>query len=382
MRKPIPYARQCIGRDDIDAVSRTLASDWLTQGPRVEEFERSVASWCGARYAVAVNSGTTALHIACLAAGIAPGDEAITSPITFVASSNCIAYCGAKPVFADIDEETVNIDPREFVRKLSKRTKAVIPVHFAGHPADLAAIRDAAAKRRLTVIEDAAHALGAEYRASKIGSCEYSDMTTLSFHAVKHITTGEGGMVLTNRKDLYDKLVMFRSHGITRDREKLCNKKPGSWYYEMQELGFNYRLTDIQSSLGMQQLKKLARFLKRRREIARMYSGLLRDVEGVTIPREHGDVVSSWHIYCIQVAGERDRIFDELRRRGVGVNVHYIPVHLQPYYRKRYGYRRGDYPAAERYYDRAITLPLFPSMTDRDVWYVVESVKKSVGEIS
>jgi UDP-4-amino-4,6-dideoxy-N-acetyl-beta-L-altrosamine transaminase len=378
--KTILYATQWIDDEDIEAVVAALKSPYLTQGPLVEKFEQALAQYCGAKYAVALNSGTSALHAACFAAGVGIGSEAITSPITFVASANAVLYCGGRPVFADVEPATVNIDPAEIANNITTRTKALIPVHFAGQPADLEAIQKIAQKHKLTVIEDAAHALGAEYHGSPIGSCRYSNMTCLSFHAVKHITTGEGGAVTTNDEKLYQKLLRFRTHGITRAPEELQRKDEGSWYYEMQELGFNYRITDFQCALGINQFRKLDSFVKRRREIVARYNQAFREVEGLSVLAEKEDVKSSWHIYPVRVKGDRKTIFNKLREKGLGVNVHYLPVYLQPYYQKL-GYRQGLCPKAENYYQQAITLPLFPKMSDEDVKTVIFAVKNSLAEI-
>jgi len=317
--------------------------------------------------------GTAALHIACLAAGLGKGDEGITSPITFAASSNAMLYCGAKPVFADVDQKTICIDPKEVKKKISKKTKVVIPVHFAGHPCDMKEIKAIAEKHNLLVIEDAAHALGAKYYGTKIGSCKYSDMTVLSFHPVKHIATGEGGMVLTNNNKLYEKLKMLRTHGITRE----TSSSPGGWYYEMQMLGFNYRLTDIQSALGISQMKKLSCFLKRRREIAQKYNDAFSEVDGIKIFPEKKGMRSAWHLYVIGVA-DRRRVFIALREKGILVNVHYIPVYRQPYYREN-GYK-GTCPRAEIYYEQAISIPMYPKMTDKEVNYVIDAIIGIVNE--
>ncbi len=404
----ISYGRQWLEEDDIEAVVNVLRSDWLTQGPKIEEFERKIAEYCGAKFAVAVSNGTAALHIACLTAGIGKGDEVITSPITFVASANCILYCGGKPVFADIQEDTINIDPEKIKEKIRnprpftgesqkseiRNLKAIIPVHFAGHPCDLEEISHIASKNNLIVIEDACHALGAEYRLDpksasfhwrkpeirnpkwiKIGSCQYSDMTVFSFHPVKHITTCEGGAVLTNNRELYEKLLVFRNHGITKEKTKLINKNDGDWYYEMQELGFNYRITDFQCALGISQLKKLDKFIERRREITDIYNQELAKVDEIILPQERPYVKSSWHIYFIRLKNpaKRKQVFEKLQKSGIGVQVHYIPIHLQPYYQERFGYKEGSYPKAEKYYEEAITLPLYPKMTDDEVNHVIQN---------
>ncbi|MBM3702112.1 MAG: UDP-4-amino-4,6-dideoxy-N-acetyl-beta-L-altrosamine transaminase [Actinobacteria bacterium] len=373
----IPYGRQCVDASDIREVIKVLKSDWLTQGPKVKEFESELCQYTGSKYAVSVSSGTAALHMSCLAAGIKPGDEVITSPMTFVASANCILYCGGKPIFADIQKDTVNIDPEEIKKKINPNTKALIPVHFAGHPCDLEEIKGIAEKHNLLVIEDASHALGAEYKNLKIGSCKYSDMTVFSFHPVKSITTGEGGAVLTNREDLYEKLLLFRNHGITKDKKNMDHYE-GPWYYEMQELGFNYRMTDFQCALGISQLKKLEKFLNRRREIVNIYNKKLAEIDKIILPVEKPYVKSSWHIYYIRLKDSRRRkiIFVKLRKNNVGVQVHYIPIHLQPYYKKNFGYKVGDYPKAEEYYKSTITLPLFPKMIDSEIRCVVNIIKK------
>ncbi len=379
--KLLPYGHQWIDEEDIKAVSEVLRSDWITQGSKVVEFEKKFASYVDAHYAVAVSSGTAALHTACFAAQIEKSDEVITSPITFAASANCVLYQGGTPVFADIDADTLNTDPLEIKKKIIGKTKALIPVDFTGRPADLEKILQIAKDNNLLVIEDASHALGATYKDTKIGSI--SDMTIFSFHPVKHITTGEGGMITTNNKVYYEKLKLFRTHGITKDKDKLLNYD-GPWYYEMQELGYNYRLTDFQCALGLSQLKKIDKIITRRREIVNKYNSEFKNMPEVKIPEINpADSNPVWHIYMIQVNLERlkvDRreIFEALRAENIGVNVHYIPVHLQPYYQKRFGYRRGDFPKAEIYYSRAITLPVFPKMSDKDNDDVVAGVKKVI----
>lgn len=376
----IPYSHQSICRDDIKEAVKILKSDWITQGPKIAEFEKGLCDYTRAKYAVAVSSGTAALHIACLAAGLKNGDEIITSPITFVASANCALYCGAKVVFADVDSKTANIDPVDIAKKISKRTKIIIPVHFAGQPCDMSRIRHIAMKHGLMVIEDAAHALGAKYKGCKVGACKYSDMTILSFHPAKAITTGEGGAVLTNSRDLYEKLNMLRSHGITKGHG-LENKKMAGcgWYHEMQMLGFNYRITDFQAALGSSQLKKLDGFIKKRRKIAAIYNRVFKNNDFFDTPAEEECARSAYHLYPIRLKDEfvsdKKKIFQALRRAGLGVQVHYIPVYLQPYY-KRLGYRRGLCPAAEDFYEREISVPLYYGMTLKQIKSVVTIFRK------
>ena len=372
----LPYGHQWIDDEDISAVTAVLKTDWITQGPKVAEFEDKVAEYCHARYAVAVSSGTAALHAACAVAGISPGDEAITTPITFAATANAIVYCGGKPVFADIREDTLNIDPAEIRKQLSPRTKTILPVDFSGHPADLDEIKAIAREKGLTIIEDASHALGAEYKGQKIGSL--ADMTIFSFHPVKHITTGEGGMILTDSEEFHQKLRIFRHHGIVKD-----NPDKGPWYYEIYNPGYNFRITDFQCALGVSQLKKLDRFVERRREIARRYNEAFAGIKEIITPIEDKNVKAAYHIYVIQLRTEllkagRKEIFEALRAENIGVNVHYMPLHLHPFYQREFGYKKGDYAGAEKYYDRAITLPIFPGMTDEDIADVIEAVKKVI----
>jgi len=376
----LPYGHQWLDQRDLSAVVETLKGDWITQGPTINEFEQRMADYCGTRYAVAVSSGTAALHAACAVAGIATGDEAITTPLTFAATANAVVYCGGRPVFADIRHDTLNIDPAEIERRITRNAKAILPVDFTGHPADLDAIRDLAKAHDLIVIEDAAHALGAEYHGHKIGSL--SDMTILSFHPVKHITTGEGGMVLTNDETFYEKLKVFRHHGIVKDPDKLTGDE-GPWYYEIQELGYNLRITDFQCALGLSQMDKLDRFVQRRREIAARYTEAFSQLPEIITPCEADDVQAAYHIYVIQLRTEllrvgRREIFEALRAENIGVNVHYVPVHYHPFYQREFGYRQGDYPSVENYYQRALTLPLFPKMNDQDVDDVVSAVRKMI----
>ncbi len=378
--EPLPYGHQWIDDEDIAAVIQVLKSDYITQGPKVDEFERKIAEYCGGKYAVAVSSGTAALHAACAVAGISNGDEAITTPITFAATANAIAYCGGKPIFADIRDDTLNIDPDEIRRRISPRTKAIIPVDFAGHPADSDEIAAIAREKGLVVIEDACHALGAEYKGRKTGS--QADMTIFSFHPVKHITTGEGGMIVTGREEFYEKLKTFRHHGILKG-----NQDKGSWYYEIYNPGHNFRITDFQCALGISQLKKLEHFIEKRREIAARYNEAFARMEEIVTPVEEADVRAAYHIYVIQLRTEklkvgRKEIFEALRAENIGVNVHYIPMHLHPFYQMEFGYKKGDYPKAERYYERAITLPIFPKMSQEDVEDVIEAVKKTIAYFS
>lgn len=363
----LPYGRQWIDEDDIKAVSDALRYDYITTGPKVDEFEKTVAKYVGAKYAVAVSSGTAALHIAVLALGIKSGDEVITSPLTFAASSNCVLYCGGKPVFVDIDSSTYNINPDDIEAKINNNTKAIIPVHFTGQPCDMDRIHQIAKKYNLSVIEDAAHALGAKYKDKMIGSL--SDMTVFSFHPIKHITTGEGGMVVTNSEELYNKLKLFRSHGIVRNDET----KP--WYYEQLELGYNYRISDIQCALGISQMKKIDKFVKRRKEIAGMYNEAFKDYKDIVIPYQLNGCENSWHLYVIKLLKEnRDKVFNLLRQEDIGVNVNYIPVYKHPYYQKN-GYDKVVCSNIEDFYNRALSIPIFPKMTDDEVNYVITKLK-------
>lgn len=369
----IPYGTQSISEEDIQAVVDVLRSDYLTTGPKVAEFEQKVADYVGAKYAVAIANGTAALHAACFAAGIRKGDEVITTPITFAASANCVRYCGATPVFADIDSKTYNIAPSTIEQVITPKTKAMIPVHYTGQPCDMDAIFAIAKKHNLVVIQDAAHALGADYKGQKIGSL--ADMTTFSFHPVKHITTGEGGMICTNDETLYQRLVLFRSHGITRN-EELLHEKQGPWYYEQLALGYNYRITDIQCALGVSQLQRLDSFVARRRELVAQYNNAFQNVPGIVLPYMEEGCNSSWHLYVIQV-NERKRVFEELREAGIGVNVHYIPVYHHPDYQMN-GYQRVHCENAEKLYEHIISLPLYPDLTNEQQQYVINKVIESV----
>ncbi|PXV91840.1 UDP-4-amino-4,6-dideoxy-N-acetyl-beta-L-altrosamine transaminase [Lachnotalea glycerini] len=369
----IPYGTQSIDEDDIQAVVDVLRSNFLTTGPAVAQFEKKVADYVGAKYAVAVSNGTAALHVACLAAGIKKGDEVITTPITFAASSNCVLYCGGTPVFADIKKDTYNIDPDDIRRKITKKTKAIIAVHFTGQPCEMEEIHAIAREYNLLVIEDAAHALGADYKGKMVGSM--SDMTTFSFHPVKHITTGEGGMIMTNSDALYERLSLFRTHGITRD-ENLLTVNDGDWYYQQLELGYNYRITDIQCALGISQLDKLDLFIENRKKIVRRYNDAFANVEEVVTPYQQEECNSSWHLYVIQVK-KRKEIFDKLRAAGIGVNVHYIPVYSFPYYQK-HGYDNVHCQNAEKLYENLISLPIHAKLTQSEQDYVIEHVITAV----
>jgi len=369
----LPYGHQSVGEDDIKAVVDVLRTDWITQGSKVDEFEKRLAEYCQAEYAVAVSSGTAALQLAYAAAGISGGDEVITTPITFAATASAAVHLGAKPVFADIKEDTLNIDPAEIKKRLSPKTKAILPVDFAGLPAELKEIRNIAIENNLIMIEDACHVLGAEYRGRRIGGI--SDMTVLSFHPVKHITTGEGGMVLTNNKTYYEELKRLRHHGIVRKADQ------GGWYYEIERPGYNFRLTDFQCALGLSQMNRLDGFTRRRQQIAAVYDKAFSEMEEIITPPVGGGHV--YHLYVIQLRTEllsvgRREMFEALRAENIGVQVHYVPLHLQPFYREQFGYKKGDYPIAERYYERAITLPLFPAMSDRDIDDVIHAVKKVI----
>ena len=375
----LPYGRQSIAEDDIQSVVDVLRSDWLTTGPKVAEFEEAFAARVGARYAVSFSSGTAALHGAAFASGLEPGDEAITSPMTFAATANCVLYQGATPVFADISADTLNLDPEKASERVTPRTRTLIPVAYAGHPADLDGILEIAARYGLVVIEDACHALGAEYRRRHTGSI--ADVTVFSFHPVKHVATGEGGMVTTDRTNYAESLRRFRNHGISSDAQK--RQSEGRWHYEMVLLGFNYRLTDIACALGLSQLKKLDAALRRRREIAARYAVAFCDIDAVTLPAARAGVNPAWHLYPIQLnleklTANRAQIFRALRAENIGVNVHYIPVHCHPYYRDRFGNRDGEYPIAENAYARLISLPMFHAMSDQDVEDVIAAVSKTL----
>lgn len=375
--KTIPYSRQEIDEEDIAAVTAVLRSDFLTQGPAIKTFELALTRYCGAAHAVAVSSCTAGLHLICLALGLGKGDRVWTSPISFVASANCAFYTGAQVDFVDIDPVTGNMDPDRLEEKLAsaqrkkRLPKLIIPVHFSGSSCDMVRISALAQRYGIKVVEDAAHALGAFCKGVPVGACTHSDATLFSFHAIKSITTGEGGAVLVKDPTLAKKLMILRTHGITRDAECMESSSPEKWYYEMQELGYNYRLTDIQAALGISQMKKLDDFIHRRRTLAQRYRQLLAALP-LTLPPT--DEESAWHLYPVQLTEEasitRSALFDKLRTRGIGVNVHYIPVHLHPYYR-RLGFKPGNFPMAEAFYARILSLPLFPSLSEAEQKSVV-----------
>lgn len=368
----IPYGKQTIEQDDIQAVVDVLKSDFLTTGPKIAEFEQTVADYVGAKYAVAISNGTSALHAACFAAGIGPGDEVITTPLTFAASANCVLYCGGTPVFADVDPKTYNIDPDDIRRKITDRTKAIIAVHLAGQPCDMDAIHSIAREHGLIVIEDGAHALGSVYKGKKVGSM--SDMTTFSFHPVKPITTGEGGMIVTDNEDFYKKMILFRSHGITRD-DSMMTRNDGPWFYQQFDLGYNYRITDIQCALGCSQMKKLDRFLALRKEIVAHYNEAFADCDNIITPYQLSDTESGWHLYIVQVKNcDRRQVFEKMREKGIGVNVHYIPVYMHPYYQE-HGYENVHCANAEEIYSHIISLPLYPGLTSEQQDYVIDTLK-------
>ena len=383
--KYIPYGRQDISQADIQAVSDVLQSDWLTQGPTIEQFEQKVAEYCGAKYAVAVNSATSALHIACMVTGLGPDDRLWTSPNTFVASANCGRYCRATVDFVDIDIHTYNmsIDKLEqkliIAKKQGKLPKVVIPVHFSGQSCEMDRIEILAEQYGFTVIEDASHAIGGCYQDERVGSCAYSDMTVFSFHPVKIVTTAEGGMVLTNKEELYEKLIQLRSHGITRNPELMTEEGHGPWYYQQIDLGYNYRMTDLQAALGLSQMNRLDEFVTRRQAIAKKYNEELQGLP-IVLPWQHPDTYSAYHLYVIclkkdKVEKTHKQVFEELRQAGIGVNLHYIPVHTQPYY-QQLGFDWGDFPISEFYYSAAISIPMYSAMTQTQQNDVIHAIKE------
>ena len=375
----LPYGRQTVTEDDIQAVVAALRSDWLTTGPKVAEFEECLAAAVGASHAVAFSSGTAALHATAFAAGLAPGDEAITTPLTFAATANCMLYQGATPRFADITNDTLNLDPAQVEAKLTSQTRAIYAVDYAGHPADLDALAQIAARHKLLLVEDACHALGAQYGDRPVGSIAH--MTVFSFHPVKHVTTGEGGMVTSGDAQLAQRLRTFRNHGINSDSHQ--RQAAGQWHYEMTELGYNYRLPDVACALGISQLARLPQNLARRRAIAEHYRQAMASLPGVILPAVRPEANPAWHLYPIRIDGGRLRVgraevFRALRAENIGVNVHYPPLHLHPYYRQRFDYRGGEFPLAEAAYEQLLSLPMFHGMSDADVEDVIAAVTKVV----
>ncbi|CAB3637586.1 MAG: UDP-4-amino-4,6-dideoxy-N-acetyl-beta-L-altrosamine transaminase [Achromobacter sp.] len=383
----IPYGRQHINQADIDAVVRVLQSDYLTQGPAVPKFEKLLADYCGTAHALAVNSATSALHVACMALGLGPGDWLWTSPITFVASANCGLYCGARVDFVDIDPSTYNMCPVALERKLEQAEregrlpKVVVPVHLTGQSCDMRAIHALAQRYGFKIIEDASHGVGGRYADQPIGSCEFSDITVFSFHPVKIITTAEGGVAMTNSDELAERMALLRSHGITRDATKMTHAPDGDWYYQQIMLGYNYRMTELQAALGVSQTDRLDEFVARRHELARRYDGLLAECP-VTVPWQHPDTYSGLHLYVIRLqldktARTHRQVFDAMRQNGIGVNLHYIPVHLQPYYAAM-GFKAGDFPEAERYYSEAISLPMYAILQEAEQDRVVDVLRQAL----
>ncbi len=390
MDKHIPYARQTIGNDDIREAAQVLRSDWLTQGPKVKEFEKALSKYTGAKYAVAVSSGTAALHLIMMAMGVGADDHIITSPITFAASANCAIYVGAHPDFVDINEKTYHMDVEKLKNFLKipsqrKNVKAIIPVHLMGTVVDIERIRSLGNKYGIKVVEDAAHALGAKYRCRgkwyRVGNCRHSDATAVSFHPIKHITTGEGGAVLTNDKKLYEKILSFRHHGIVKTNRKLSSfmRKFSNqeWFYDIPEVGFNYRITDFQCALGLSQLKKLGRFVKKRREIVSAYDKAFSGVAAIRLPYERDRSFASYHLYVIRVPSDkRNGLYSFLRKKNISTQINYIPVHMFAYYQEKFGYRPGNFPTAERYFEECLSLPLYPSLSKKDQLRVIRNVKE------
>lgn len=388
----LPYGKQNISQEDIDSVVDVLKSDWLTQGPNIQEFEGKLAEYCNAKYAVVCSNGTQALHLACLATGLGKGDLVVTTPNTFLASANCSQYVGAETAFVDIDEKTYNLSAEKLAKFLeTNKVSAVIPVDFAGQSCDFEAIAKLKEKYGFTIIEDSCHAIGGSYKGNKIGSCAFSDMSIFSFHPVKHITTGEGGAVTTNDEKLYEKLLLYRNHGMHKDSNMFVNKdlafdengEPNLWYYEMSILGYNYRITNIQCAMGIKQLSRLEKFIERRRKIVRFYNDGFKENKFLTTPFEYSDSIAAYHLYVLKIEFEkigksRNQVMKELRDNKIGTQVHYIPIHLQPYYSEKYGYKKGDFPVAEEYYSKCLSIPMYYSLSNEEVKYVIETINEVV----
>ena len=377
--KFIPYGHQWIDKEDIEEVVKVLKSDWITTGPKIEDFENALCKYIGCKYAVAVNSGTSALDIAVQTLNLPRGSEIITTPFTFVATSNAVLYNNLKPVFADIEKDTRNINPKEIRKKITDKTKAIIYVDYAGHPCDIAELKEIAEAHGLYLIEDASHAIGAEYKSKKIGN--FADMTVFSFHPVKHITTGEGGVVVTNNEDFYEKLKMLRNHGIDKSALDRFGPEAG-WAYDLKFLGRNYRITDFQAALGISQLKKLDEFIRRRRRIVEMYNEVLEDLHEIETPVVKPYVKPAWHIYTVLLNGiNRDEFFSKMRERNIGVNVHYIPIYRFSYYQECFNFNPKDFSVTEEVFNKIVTLPLFPKMEEEEVISVINTVKETIAQI-
>lgn len=382
--KFLPYATQWIGNEEKKEIIEVLNSNWITTGPKVSQFEKDVAKYVGSKYAIAVNSGTAALHCCTSSIDLKTGDEVITTPFTFLASANCIVYVGARPVLVDIKKDTYNIDPKEIKKKLTDKTKAIIPVHYGGQPCNIDEIYEIARDCNLRVIEDAAHALSSEFKGKKIGGI--GDLSTFSFHPVKNITTAEGGIITTNDEMLARLCIMHRTHGITKEAMQRYGKDT-DWYYDMQRLGYRYNMTEFQAALGIAQLKKIDKFQKRREGIIKIYNNNFSEMNELILPYVKPDVKSSWHLYTIRIKEKtikvnRNQIIKALRKENIGVNVHYIPIHFHTYYQNNYGYKEGDFPKTEEIYKSIITLPLFPRMEEKDIFDTINAVKKVIGYYS
>ena len=377
MQKKIPYGHQSISNKDISTVNNVLRTDWITQGPIIARFEKKLASYVNSKYAVSVSNGTAALHLACLAAGIGTGDEVIVPTLSFVASVNCVLYCGAKPILVDVYEDTLTINVEATEKKITKKTKAIIAVDFAGHPADWDKLKRLSKKYNLVLIDDAAHALGSKYAGEMIGTI--ADLTTFSFHPVKTITTGEGGAITTNDKIYLEKLKRLRHHGIYKSDS--LSKKYGSWFYDIKDLGYNFRLTDIQAALGISQLAKIDKFIKKRRQIWRRYNKSFDKTRGLILPMEKDNYSCAWHIYPIRIISNkitRKEFFDKLRTAGIDVQVHYTPIHLFNFYKRKFNYQKENFPVAEKYYKSTLTLPLFPDLKPQDQDYIIRKVEEAL----